>query len=437
MSNYLSHTPEDAASMLNTVGVSNVEELYSDIPSSLKLKKWNLQGGVSEQEAAENMADTAAMNKVFHVVMRGAGSYRHFVPPVVTALSSHPKFLTAYTPYQSEMSQGILQAIFEYQSYIAALTGMDVSNASVYSGSTAAAEAVLMTRERGRDTVIVCDNASPDTIQVLKTYLEPKGMRLVIIKHKDGLFDTEALKASLSSETACVYCEQPNYFGLIEDGKAIGELTHGAGAKYIMSANPISLAVLPSPREQGADIAVGEGQPLGLPMNFGGPGFGFMACTSAEMRKMPGRIVGETRDKNGNKAYVLTLQAREQHIRREKASSNICSNQAHCALTAAIYLAAMGKTGLKEAADASVTLAHYAKDMFTAIPGVKLKYHHEFFHEFVTTTEGKADKICDALLKAGILPGLPLSDSDILWCMTEYVKVEDIDRAAELIRRAL
>lgn len=434
MADYLSTTERETKEMLEKIGVKAIDELFEDIPADLKVKKLNLPEGKSQQETMEIMTALSKKNKVYDVILRGAGSYNHYVPSMVKNLSSRSEFITAYTPYQAEMSQGILQAIFEYQTMICNLTGLEVSNASVYNGANAAAEAMLMCAEKNRKTLITLDNIRPDTLKVLKTYAARRGITVKVLPVKDGVCDLSALKGALGEDTACVYIEQPNYFGLIEDATAIGEAAHEAKAKFVMGCNPIALAVLKSPAECGADIAVGDAQPLGLPMAFGGPYVGFMACTAKEMRKMPGRIVGETCDHDGNRAYVLTLQAREQHIRREKAYSNICSNQAYCALIASMYMSAMGANGMAEVAEACVSYAHYLAEALQEA-GLKIKYAGEYFHEFVTVSEVPADKILKALDKAGILGGLKLSKNEILWCATETLSKADIDKAAEVVRR--
>ena len=434
MADYLSTTERETKEMLEKIGVAAIDELFEDIPADLKVKKLNLPEGKSQQETMEIMTALSKKNKVYDVILRGAGSYDHYIPSMVKNLSSRSEFITAYTPYQAEMSQGILQAIFEYQSMICNLTGLEVSNASVYNGANAAAEAMLMCAEKNRKTLVTFDNIRPDTLKVLRTYASRRGITVRVLPANGGKSDLSALKAELGEDTACVYIEQPNYFGLIEDAEAIGEAAHGVKAKFIMGCNPIALAVLKTPSECGADIAVGDAQPLGLPMSFGGPYVGFMACTSKEMRKMPGRIVGETCDHDGNRAYVLTLQAREQHIRREKAYSNICSNQAYCALIASMYMSAMGANGMAEVAEACVSYAHYLAECLESA-GLKIKYKGEFFHEFVTTSDIPADKILKALDKAGILGGLKLSKNEILWCATETLSKSKIDKAVEVIRR--
>ena len=436
MSDYIPVTARERAEMFAALGVKSVDELFEDIPAGLRAGALALPEGLSQQEVYEKFKNIASENRLYRSYMRGAGAYRHYIPSVVKSIVSRSEFVTAYTPYQAEMSQGVLKAMFEYQTYICLLTGMDVSNASLYNGATAAAEAALMTKDRGRYKVFVTDNVRPDVLAVMKTYLTAKGMELNVIPSVDGATDVSALKALLDGSAAAVYAEQPNYFGLVEDLEAIGETAHAAGAKFIAGCNPISLALLKTPAECGADIAVGEGQPLGMSLAFGGPYLGFLACKEKEVRKIPGRIVGETVDKDMRKAYVLTLQPREQHIKRERASSNICSNEALCALTATVYMSAMGKEGMREVASACLSYAHYAARKFTEA-GLELRYKGEFFHEFVTAAEGASDKILTALDERGILGGLKLNDDELLWCFTELNSKEDINEAATLIGGAL
>jgi len=314
---------------------------------------------------------------------------------------------------------------------------MDVSNASVYDGATAAAEAVNMCCERSRQVVFCSEAAHPDTISVIKTYCWAAGHELVLVPHKDGKTDWDSIASQLDKKTsACVYVQSPNFFGQLEEVEKAAELIHSVGGKLICGCNPIALGALKTPAEQGADIAVGEGQPLGMPLSFGGPYLGFMAATSAMMRKLPGRIVGETTDVDGKRAFVLTLQAREQHIRREKASSNICSNQALCAMTASVYLAAMGPEGLRRAALMCYQNAHTLAEKLCSIPGIQLKYTGTFFHEFVTE-QADSDRILSALEKEGILGGYPLENGDILWCATEKNTAEEIDKVVNIIRKEL
>lgn len=420
--------------MLKAIGLSSMEDLFVDIPQEVRLKgELEIPQGKSELEVKREMEDLAGKNRVFRTIFRGAGAYRHYIPAAVTSIISKENFLTAYTPYQAEVSQGILQSIFEYQTMICDLTGMDASNASVYDGASAAAEGVAMCRERKRAKALISGATSPYVIQTIQTYCHGNGMEMEVIPEKDGKTDWEKLKARLDSGTACVYIQHPNFYGNLEDAKEIGELTHEAGAKFVMGVNPISLGMLKTPAEYGADVAVGEGQPLGLPLAFGGPYIGFMACTDKMMRRLPGRIVGQTKDRNGKTGYVLTLQAREQHIRREKASSNICSNQALCALAVTVYLSSMGNEGLREAALQSASKAHYlSKELET------IGYHTEnqgtFFHEFVTTSKVSAKETLDALEAQGILGGYPLDEHRILWCCTEVNTKEEMDDVIRILK---
>lgn len=438
MGSYVPSTAQERQKMLASIGLCSIDELFSHIPDSLKLKgELNLPSGKSELEVCRTMEHIAAQNIVFDSIFRGAGAYDHYIPAIVKSVTGKEEFVTAYTPYQAEISQGVLQSIFEYQTMICELTGMDVSNASVYDGATAAAEAVNMCCERSRNVVFCSAAAHPDTIEVVKTYCWASGHEFVLVPAKDGKTDWNSIVPQLDKKTsACLYIQSPNFFGQIEDVQQAAEAVHTVGAKLIMGCNPIALGLYKTPAELGADIAVGEGQPLGMPLSFGGPYLGFMATTKAMMRKLPGRIVGETTDVDGKRAFVLTLQAREQHIRREKASSNICSNQALCAMTAAVYLAAVGPEGLKQVANLCYQKAHYLMQQLTAIPGITLRYQGPFFHEFVTD-QGDANRILLKLEQEGILGGLPLSDGGILWCATEKNSKEDIDRMVGIIRKEL
>ena len=438
MGSYVPSTAQERQEMLASIGLCSIDELFSHIPDSLKLKgELNLPSGKSELEVCHTMEHIAAQNIVFDSIFRGAGAYDHYIPAIVKSVTGKEEFVTAYTPYQAEISQGVLQSIFEYQTMICELTGMDVSNASVYDGATAAAEAVNMCCERSRSVVFCSAAAHPDTIEVVKTYCWASGHEFVLVPAKDGKTDWNSIVPQLDKKTsACLYIQSPNFFGQIEDVQQAAEAVHTVGAKLIMGCNPIALGLYKTPAELGADIAVGEGQPLGMPLSFGGPYLGFMATTKAMMRKLPGRIVGETTDVDGKRAFVLTLQAREQHIRREKASSNICSNQALCAMTAAVYLAAVGPEGLKQVANLCYQKAHYLMQQLTAIPGITLRYQGPFFHEFVTD-QGDANRILLKLEQEGILGGLPLSDGGILWCATEKNSKEDIDRMVGIIRKEL
>ena len=390
---------------------------------------------MSEIEVGRAVAAMAAKNKVFSTVLRGAGAYDHYIPSIVKYIPAKEEFLTAYTPYQAEMSQGILQSIFEYQTMICELTGMDVSNASVYDGATAAAEAAAMCRDRKRRITLVSGAAHPDTINTIRTYCYGTNDEMIVVPMKDGKTDIEALKELLKADVASLYVQQPNFFGQFEDTAAIAETVHANGSMLILGCNPIALGVMADARQQGADIAVGEAQPLGMPLSYGGPYLGFMATTTKNMRKLPGRIVGQTVDAKGERAFVLSLQAREQHIRREKASSNICSNQALCALTAGLYMAAMGPEGLKQAATQSMSKAHYLANELCKLPGVQLVYSGAYFHEFVTTLP-KADQVLKALEDNDILGGLPI-DGGVLWCATEKVSKAALDKTVAIVKEVL
>ena len=434
MGSYVSTTKEETKEMLEAIGIDTLDELFKNIPDEVKLKgELNLPSGLSELEVRKYMENIADKNKVFKSIFRGAGAYNHYIPSLVTSVTSKEEFVTAYTPYQAEISQGILQSIFEYQTMICNLTGMDVSNASVYDGATAAAEALAMCRDRKHNKAYVSATTNPQVIETIKTYCSGSGMELTIIPEKDGVTDIEALKNSLEDGAACLYVQQPNYYGNIEDASELGECIHNAGGKYIMGVYPISLGVIKTPREYGADIAVGEGQPLGMPLSCGGPYIGFMACIESMVRKLPGRIVGETTDIDGKRAFVLTLQAREQHIRREKASSNICSNEALCALTVSVYLSVMGSKGITEVATQSMSKARYMAEKLEEV-GQKLKYDKKFFNEFVTISNKPVNSILKALEDKGILGGYPISDKEILWCCTEMNTKEEIDEVINVLK---
>ena len=417
MGSYVPNTLEERKKMLQEIGYSSIEDLFAHIPEEVKLKgELNIPKGKTEFEVRREMEQIAEKNQVFRTIFRGAGAYRHFIPAMVKNVTSKENLLTAYTPYQAEISQGILQSIFEYQTMICDLTGMDVSNASVYDGATAAAEGVAMCQERKRHKALISGTVPPYVLEVVETYCFGNGMELEVIPEKDGLTDKEYLKEHIDAQTACVYIQHPNYYGNLEDAEEIGEIVHDAGAKYVMGVNPISLGVIKTPAEYGADVAVGEGQPLGLSIAFGGPYLGFMAATQKMMRNLPGRIVGQTEDHNGKKGYVLTLQAREQHIRREKASSNICSNQALCALAVGVYLATMGNEGIKKAATLSTSKAHYLSAELAKV-GYQTENKGEFFHEFVTVSDVPAAKALAALEEKGILGG---TQNPVVLYISEY-----------------
>lgn len=437
MGNYIPNTDKEQAEMLKASGYSDFDDLFKSIPSDLRMKsELKLPAGKSEAEVARIVEDIASENKVFRHIYRGAGAYDHYIPAIVKSVTSKEEFLTAYTPYQAEISQGILQSIFEYQTAVCELTGMAVSNASVYDAGTAAAEAVSMCKDRKRRSVLVSETVNPHILSVIKTYCFGTDTELKIIPQKDGITDTEALEEILKCDetVAAVYIQQPNFYGIFEDVEKTARITHDAGAKLITGVNPIALGIIKSPAECGADIAVGDAQPLGIPLSFGGPYIGFMACTEKLMRNLPGRIVGETTDDNGERAFVLTLQAREQHIRREKAGSNICSNEALCALTAGVYIAALGADGLAKVALQCMSKAHYLKGRLSEA-GFKPVYEKEFFHEFVTECPGDVQEVMKRLESEGILGGLPLEDNRILWCVTEKSSKEDLDKLVSVLSR--
>ena len=437
MASYIPSTQEERLEMLKVVGLNDFNDLYKDVPASMLLKDGDLKipEGMSELEVGRAVAAMAAKNKVFSTVLRGAGAYDHYIPSIVKYIPAKEEFLTAYTPYQAEMSQGILQSIFEYQTMICEITGMDVSNASVYDGATAAAEAAGMCRDRKRKVTLISGAAHPDTINVVRTYCYGTGDELKVIPVKDGKTDIEALKEMLTKDVASVYIQQPNFNGLFEDADLIGQITHEAGAMYVMGVNPMYLAIGKTPKDCGADIAVGDGQPLGMPLSYGGPYVGFMATLNKHMRKLPGRIIGETVDDKGERCYCLALQAREQHIRREKASSNICSNQALCAMTAAVYMGAMGPQGMAQAASQSMAKAHYLAAELCKIPGVSMKYQGAFFHEFVVEMP-KVEEVMAALEKADILGGLPVKGG-VLWCATEKATKAVLDQTVAIVKEVL
>ncbi|MBR4164640.1 MAG: aminomethyl-transferring glycine dehydrogenase subunit GcvPA [Lachnospiraceae bacterium] len=436
MGHYLPSTEEEGREMLKAVGLSDRRELYRDVPESVYLDRpLDLPEGMSEMAVSETLRGLAAQNKIYKRILRGAGAYDHYIPSIVKYIPAKEEFLTAYTPYQAEISQGVLQSIFEYQTMICELTGMEVSNASVYDGATAAAEAAGMCRSRKRNRILIAESVNPETVNVVKTYAYGSGAPVEVIPMKDGRTDQEALAALLSDDTACVLFQQPNFFGLFEDSEKLIAAAHAGGAMAVMSVNPIALGLMKTPGELGADVAVGEGQPLGMPIAYGGPYLGFMATTKKNMRSLPGRIVGQTSDAAGNRAFVLSLQAREQHIRREKASSNICSNEALCAMTAGLYMAAMGPDGLREVASQCLSKAHYLAAELEKIPGVHLAYGGDFFHEFVTRLP-KTEEVLSALDAAGYLGGLPV-DGGLLWCVTEKASKAELDEVVRIVKEVL
>ncbi|TDP54926.1 aminomethyl-transferring glycine dehydrogenase subunit GcvPA [Aminicella lysinilytica] len=435
MGSFVPNTDREQEEMLKEAGYKSFDDMFSCIPDEVRLKRpLNLPSGLSEMEAIREMEEISEKNVTFKHIFRGAGAYNHYIPAIVKSVTAKEEFVTTYTPYQAEISQGVLQSIFEYQTMMCELTGMDVANASHYDGATAAAESIPMCKDRKHKVAYVSSTVHPGTIQVMETYCFGSNTKLVQVPSKDGVTDMDKLAKMLKDdpEAACLVMQQPNFYGIYEDATKLGEIVHEAGAKFVMSVNPIALSVMKTPAECGADVAVGDGQPLGMPIAYGGPYLGFMAAPKSMMRKLPGRIVGETTDDKGNRAYVLTLQAREQHIRREKASSNICSNQALCALTASVYMAAMGADGMKEAATQSTSKAHYLMDALKKA-GLKPMFSGEFFNEFITDCPCGSDKLLDALAEKGILGGLPLTENVVLWCTTEMNTKEEMDQVASIV----
>ena len=443
-SHYCPHTPEEIQQMLSTIGVASVEDLFAPIPAELRAKTFNIPAGMSEFETYGRMQAIAGDNKQGMTNFIGGGFYDHIIPAVVDHLSGRSEFYTAYTPYQPECSQGTLQALFEYQTAICRLTGLDVSNASLYDGGTACAEAAMMAlRVTGRNKIVVDGCVSPFSRQVLKTYLFNLDVEVVEIAPLDGLLNRAELTALLDDSVAAVLVQNPNFFGSIEDFTALADQVHGAGALLIGSVYPISLGMLKSPGEMGIDIAVGDGQSLGNPLSFGGPSFGFIAAKKTFIRNMPGRIVGETVDKNGTRGYVLTLQAREQHIKRHKATSNICSNQGLCALRGLIFLSSVGKAGLADLARLNRDKAEYAKAQLTTIPGVTVLKSAVTFNEFTIFLPKNAADVVAGLLEKGIAAGVPLgqyyvgSENCLVVTVTEKRTKKEIDSFVKELEVAL
>lgn len=433
MGSYIPSTADQRDQMLATMGMDSIDLLYADIPAAMRLSGLNLPQGLSELELMQVMQGYAGQNQPYRTCLRGAGAYRHYIPSIVKRVTAKEQFVTAYTPYQAEISQGILQSIFEYQTMICELTGMAASNASVYDGATAAAEAVALCRDRKRSRILISAAMHPDTVQTVKTYAFGSDAQVVVVPMRDGVTDREKLAELLGDTDACFCFSQPSFYGCIEDASELVALAHSAGAKAVMSVNPIAAALLKTPGECGADVAVGDGQPLGMSLSFGGPYLGFMATTAELTRRLPGRIAGETVDDKGQRCYVLTLQAREQHIRREKASSNICSNQALCAMTATVYLAAMGPMGLREAAQQCYDKAHYLAAGLASVSGYAPAYTGDFFHEFVSRCPVPAQTLLARLEQEGILGGLPVEDG-ILWCTTELNTKAELDRVIAIAK---
>ena len=432
---YFPHTDADLQAMMEKVGVDNLDGLYAQIPDSIRFKgDYQLPLEMSEMEVRQLFEKLGSQNQQL-TCFAGYGVYDHYMPSVIPSLLQRSEFLTSYTPYQAEISQGTLHYIFEYQSMMAELTGMDISNASMYDGTTACAEAMMMAVAAGKkqNKVLVSEGLNPNTRKVLDTYALHQGIELVTIPLKDGITDLSLLTSHLSSlnDVAGVIVQQPNVYGIVEDFTGFADACHEHKALFIMDSIAADIAVLKTPGEWGADIAVGDGQSLGIPMLFGGPYVGYMCCTEKLIRKMPGRIVGMTRDNRDQRAFVLTLQAREQHIRSQKATSNICSNQSLMALFVTIYLSLMGKQGVKEAAQLSYAGAHYLCDQLLATGKFHLVYDKPFFNEFFVKYDGDVDALQQRFIEAGFLGGVKYANG-ILFAVTEKRTKEEIDNLVKI-----
>ena len=444
--------------MLGALGIQKIDELFADIPEAHRFPELSLPPAMSEMEILRDIEDLAGRNTSGSgfpggrtLSFAGAGAYRHFIPSVVSYLAGRGEFTTAYTPYQPEASQGTLQAIFEYQSMLCDLLDMDVVNASHYDGATAVAEAAIMAvrSTRGRDKVVFSGTLHPEYIEVAKTYLQPQGITVEVVGSPESPgssgADAAAVLAAVDQSTAALIVQNPDFLGRILDISGLADEVHTRGALLVLHVDPIATALFKSPGSLGADIVTGEGQPLGIPVSFGGPYLGIFATRSSRVRKMPGRVVGQTTDAEGRRGFVLTLSTREQHIRREKATSNICTNQGLMALRAAIYLATMGPTGLREVAERCYQNAHYAADRLAEIPGcsVNVGTTTPYFKEFVLTTRLPADTLISRVAGNGVIPGVPLSryfprrTHDLLVAVTELFTRQDIDYLADTVRAAV
>ena len=422
--------------MLAVAGVKSMDELFGEIPQQLLFnREFNLPEAMSEVEI-RNFFEALGKRNSNLVCFAGAGVEDHYSPSVIAPIISRGEFLTAYTPYQPEISQGTLQYIFEYQSMICELTGMDVTNASMYDGTTATAEAMMMcvSIAKKRNKVLVSATIDPKVKRVVETYAKYQGVVVETIAEKDGVTDLADLEAKLSADdVAGVILAQPNFYGIVEDYSGVADMCHAKKAQFVMNAKLSTLAVLKSPAEWGADIACGDAQSLGIPMTYGGPYVGYLACTNTHVRKLPGRIVGATTDVDGKRAFVLTLQAREQHIRREKANSNICSNQSLMALYVTIYMSVMGNKGLKDVCSLSYSGAHYLAEQLVATGKCSMAYDKPFFNEFAVKTTAPVETVLAALVAEGILGGVRIADDTLLVCVTEQRTKAEMDKFVEIV----
>ncbi|MEZ6052847.1 MAG: aminomethyl-transferring glycine dehydrogenase subunit GcvPA [Planctomycetaceae bacterium] len=436
---YLFVTDDQQQEMLETIGASSIDELLSQVPTELRLDRpLNIPPALTEPELERHLRQLASqnINGDRRVCFLGGGAYDHFVPAVVDEIVSRGEFYTAYTPYQAEASQGSLQAFFEFQTLICQLTGMEVANASLYEGGTAVSEAVFMAeRVTGRDKrVVVLGSVHPQYREVVETYSRYLNCEVVTVPTPGGVADVNEVKAALNDQTSCLVIQHPNYFGCLEEAATLVQAAHDVGALAVVSVNPPTLGVLKRPGDYGADIVVAEGQPLGIPLQYGGPYLGLFACREKFVRKMPGRLIGQAKDRNGRTCYVLSLQTREQHIRRDKATSNICTNQGLLALRATIYLATLGPQGLKEVANLSCQKAHYAADRLSEIDGLTLAYDRPFFHEFTLKCAGSASALRDKAAQAGYDIGPETDNNTLLVAVTEQRTKAEIDGLIEALR---
>lgn len=434
---FFPQTKEEIEQMLKQAGMNSLDDLYADVPEQIRFRgEYDLPEPMSETEIRSLFEKLGEKNRRL-TVFAGAGCYDHYTPAVVPNIISRSEFLTSYTPYQAEISQGTLHYIFEYQSMMAELTGMDVSNASMYDGSTATAEAAIMAlaSTKKTDTVLVSASVDPKVLNVVKTYAHFHGFNVELIAENDGATDKEQMDARLEKGgVAGVIVQQPNYHGIVEDFSGFADSCHAHKSLFIVNSVAADLALLKTPGEWGADVAVGDGQSLGIPMAFGGPSVGYMCCTEKLMRKMPGRIVGKTVDNRGQRVFVLTLQAREQHIRRQKATSNICSNESLMALFVTIYMSVMGKEGVKEAAQMSYDGAHFLHDALIATGLFSDKYERPFFNEFCVKYNGDVDHLQQRFIENGILGGVKVDADTLMFAVTEKRTKEEIDKLVNIAK---
>ena len=432
--------------MLRAIGVSSTDELFDDVPPSARRKRLDLPGALSEIEVTRLMRDLSEANAdlAHHPCFLGAGSYVHFIPSAVSHIVGRSEFYTSYTPYQPEVSQGTLQTIYEFQSLIASLTGMDIANASMYDGASALAEAAIMAANvTDRSRVVLASSVHPEYRKVIETYVQ--GLAFSVVSDPvggHGTLDVDNLLPYLGEDVACVVVQYPNFFGCLDDLDTLAAAAHRVGALLVVAVNPLALGLLTPPGELGADVVVGEGQPLGIPPSFGGPYLGLFATRETYIRHIPGRIVGATTDTKGQRGFVLTFQTREQHIRREKATSNICSNEALCALASTVYLSHLGKSGLRQVAELCLRNAHYLSQEIAAIPGFRLVFDSPFFNEFVVHCPVPSSTINLKLREVGIIGGYELGRDYpeladcMLFCATEMTRRADIDRLVGVLRQA-